>query len=225
MRGVLLGALLLLFAAPAFADFPALYDVKGVTADDAVNIRASRSNSAAIIGTVTAVQKRIEVVRLSADGLWSLVNTEQRTGWVASRFLSLTPRAIHHDIDIYSCFGGKPSWTLTFGVGTHYGFPIGLSYQSEGQKKIRYWQDYLIYGLQKNGDFLATANAHEHSIITSWRRKRTAIAIVTHQTCIDETSGREFGLSVDIMRSESDIPHQESGCCSLGTIPPPAGSN
>ena len=152
------------------------------------------------------------------------MNTDQRSGWVLRRFLYLTPRAIHHHIDIYTCFGGDPSWLLKFGVGTHFGFPIGISYESKDQK-VRYSQDYFIYGLQKNGHLLVTANDNQHSIVPSLRRKRTAITLVSRQICVDEMSEREFGLSVDFMRSEGDRSYKKSGCCSLATTQPPAMSN
>ena len=66
---------------------PALYDVTGVAADDALNIRAEPAANAEIIGTLPSDARSVEVVAVDASGKWALVNSAERSGYLALRFL------------------------------------------------------------------------------------------------------------------------------------------
>jgi hypothetical protein len=80
--------LALLVAMPAAAqDLPALFRVTGVAANDVLNIRAEPSARAAIIGSFRPDAGGIEVVALSADGRWGLVNSGEQAGWSSMRYL------------------------------------------------------------------------------------------------------------------------------------------
>lgn len=68
-------------------DFPALYHVIDVADDDVLNVRAQPDAQSAIIGTLLHDEADVEVMALSDDGKWGLINVGENAGWVAIRFL------------------------------------------------------------------------------------------------------------------------------------------
>jgi hypothetical protein len=114
-------AALLLLATPAAAQdaLPILADVTGVAADDVLNVRAAPNAGAEIVGTLAPDMRGVEVAGLDPSGGWGLVNSGERAGWAAMRFLA--PRA-----DVWragalpeglTCFGTEPFWSLRPGGG------------------------------------------------------------------------------------------------------------
>ena len=108
-----------LVAAPALADelplpMPALYDVTGVADDDVLNIRALPSSDAEIIGGIEPFETEVEVIAVSRNSEWGLVNAGEFSGWASLSFLTpseVTTGAYGLPIG-FSCFGTEPFWSL-----------------------------------------------------------------------------------------------------------------
>jgi len=116
LRALSLGLVLLALAAAPLAAQPAprLHDVTGVAADDVLNIRAGPSARTAIIGALAPDATAVEVVATAADGRWGQVNTAERAGWVALRFMQAQPLVTgpHGLPRGVRCFGTEPFWSL-----------------------------------------------------------------------------------------------------------------
>ena len=119
MRWLLAMALMIFaLAGPGQAQdqYPALFDVKGVAADDMLNIRAAPDTAAEIVGMFDHNAEGIEVVRLDETGKWALVNYFDTSGWVSLRYLDRLPTTGSvWDIRPASCYGTEPFWGLTLG--------------------------------------------------------------------------------------------------------------
>ena len=84
----LLAALLLLPTFLSAGEFPALFSVTGVAANDVLNIRETASASADKLGALQHNAKNVEVVAVDDARKWALVNTGETAGWVAFRYLA-----------------------------------------------------------------------------------------------------------------------------------------
>ncbi|QDI77515.1 peptide-binding protein [Leisingera aquaemixtae] len=190
-------ALLWLAAAalPAAAqEFPALYSVAGVAADDVLNIRSAPSASAEIIGTLAPDQAGVEVVAADGSGTWGLVNSGERSGWAALRYL--TRASTEDGLALprrFSCFGTEPFWILniTQDGAADYATPGG-------------------HTRLKAGRVLTSRNHGGHYLLPL---EGGAGAVIRRSACSDGMSDRTFGLSVDLF--QLDTPDLQSGCCSL----------
>lgn len=113
--------LALVLAPPASAkDFPALYRVTDVAADDVLNIRAEPHAGAEIVGSFAPGASGIEVVALSESGTWGLVNTGEGSGWSSMHYLSRMDDGNWRDGEQFlHCFGTEPFWSLRIFLPTH----------------------------------------------------------------------------------------------------------
>ncbi|MFN3662859.1 SH3 domain-containing protein [Yoonia sp.] len=94
---------------------PALYEVTGVASDDQLNIRAAPDAGSDIIGALAFDRTAVEVIALSTAGGWALVNHEERSGWVAARFLQrsdIAPGPLGFPARNLTCYGTEPFWSL-----------------------------------------------------------------------------------------------------------------
>ena len=109
----------LAMSAPLAADverFPALYQVTGVRSDDILNIRREPSATSAKIGAFAFDQSEIEVVDLSTDEKWALINFEGQSGWTAVLYLQLMAGQPFENLpEGMLCSGTEPFWDLRFG--------------------------------------------------------------------------------------------------------------
>ena len=191
---------LCLLALPMRAQtLPQLHDVTGVAADDVLNIRAAPSAQAEIIGALSSDASGIEVVARDATGRWGQVNTGERAGWVALRFMA--PRGVV--IDNYNlpvgltCFGTEPFWSLTPVEGT-------LSYTTPGMAP----RDLSLWIAQDSG-----VSDDLRRMIRFAGLDGPAVAFIYPAACNDGMSDRAFGLAVSAMLGlDSSL---LSGCCSL----------
>ena len=110
--------LLVALAGPARATqeylLPTLFDVTGVAADDVLNVRAEPDARAEIVGALAPDAEGVEVVAHDASGRWGLVNTAERSGWVAMRYLAYRtdvwePAALPEGL---RCVGTEPFWSI-----------------------------------------------------------------------------------------------------------------
>ncbi|MEX0283964.1 MAG: SH3 domain-containing protein, partial [Paracoccaceae bacterium] len=138
---VLLGAMGLPVVAQT--TFPALYDVTGVAADDVLNIRAEASGSSEVVGSLGSNQQEVEVVAADGSGKWLQVNTQERSGWVAARFMKARETGDYLLGRSVNCFGTEPFWSLDMIQGARatlsrqdadpLSFPAGLMSRGAGR--------------------------------------------------------------------------------------------
>ena len=93
---------------------PDLFDVTGVAAVDALNVRSAPDAQAEIMGALDSDATDVEITAI--QGGWGRVNQGERSGWTAMRFLSrqddtwmagaIPPALV--------CFGTEPFWSLGF---------------------------------------------------------------------------------------------------------------
>ena len=88
---VILWAALALPAIATQDGWPALHDVTGVSAGDALNIRERPDASSPIIGGLASDAEGVEVIRPNERLTWGLVNVGERTGWVSLLYLERRP--------------------------------------------------------------------------------------------------------------------------------------
>ena len=183
-------------AAPALATqdgWPALHDVAGVAADDALNVRAFPSASAGIVGTLRPDATGVEVVRPTDDLGWGLVNVGEGTGWVSLAFLDRQPgQWFGAPPALASCFGTEPFWTLTFA-----GDDLTLS-TPEREVPGR-----VLSRPAPSGD------RRRHGLVMAFEGLR--VASVRYEPCDDGMSDRAYGLGIDVI-ADADL---LSGCCTL----------
>lgn len=194
----LIGALFFGTAATA-QSLPQLYDVTGVEAGDTLNVRASDSASAEIIGTLARDAQAVEVIAVNDAGTWGQVNTAESAGWVNLRYLA--ERGVH--IDHYNlpdglfCMGTEPFWSAqNTGGQFHYDTPDAPA------RDMAIWmaQDSGIEGdLRRMVQFAGTTGP--------------GMAFIYPSTCSDGMSDRAYGLSISLMTAP-DAPLL-SGCCTL----------
>lgn len=194
----LIGALFLSSAATA-QTLPQLYDVTGVEAGDALNIRATDSASAEVIGTLARDAQSVEVVAMNDAGTWGQVNTTEASGWVNLRYLA--ERGVH--IDHYNlpdglfCMGTEPFWSIqNTGGQLHYDTP------DTPARDMEIWmaQDSGIGGdLRRMVQFAGISGS--------------GMAFIYPAACSDGMSDRSYGLSISLMTAP-DAP-MLSGCCTL----------
>ncbi|MGC1495002.1 MAG: SH3 domain-containing protein [Sulfitobacter sp.] len=200
MRGLLI-ACLLFFATSAAADFPALFDVYGVAEDDVLNARKEPSAQSDIVGALKPDTQSIEVIRLSKDGRWALVNFGEGTAWTATQFLkpssklTLIPPRMR-------CFGTEPFWDL------HISWPTtspSVDFSLAGDRE----QNFIVQ---------QTDGLSGRSVIMSGPRETDDIHLLTavkRQYCSDGMSDREFGLGVELFILNGGNWQNYTGCCSL----------
>lgn len=189
--------LLVLFFLPPLAamaeDYPALFDVSGVAADDVLNIRAQPSASSEIIGTLAPDARNVEVIR--ASGGWGMVNAGERSGWVSMRFLEAQPGGDYALSRMMTCFGTEPFWNLdiTQGELAHFSLPGGgTSHYTVGllQRSSNRTDRFALFG-------------------------GSLVAAIARASCSDGMSDRAYGLSVDLFPDTEGGKGFYSGCCSL----------
>lgn len=198
-------ALVLMGAQPASAvaspSLPSLFDITGIAGDDVLNIRATASARADIIGTLSADARAIEVVAMDDSRRWAQVNAGERSGWVASRYLA-------HRIEVWApgglpttlqCFGTEPFWSLA---------PE---------------QDALAFSTMGGGDQRLSLDVVLDSGVPGWPRRaiiarsdtRTLTATITQADCSDGMSDRSYGLETTVILQEAGEFSMLTGCCSI----------
>lgn len=212
MRRRAAAALLWLAAAvlPAAAqEFPALYSVAGVAADDVLNIRSTPSASAEIIGTLAPDQAGVEVVAADSSGAWGLVNSGERSGWAALRFLTQEPRDDwrKRQKQALNCFGTEPFWSLALDETPNLTTP--------GGPEIPFVLLAREPGSNHSGKSGFHAIRRDDGNISN-TEPLTLSGTLTAQQCSDGMSDRSFGISIDLLQlrgaGQLDV---LSGCCSL----------
>jgi len=199
MRGFLT-ALALLVAQPLAAqDLPALYRVTGVAADDVLNIRAAPSASAAILSHFAPGQGGIEIIALSDNGRWGLVNTGEGTGWSAMRYLAREGDAGWRSGSVpMRCFGTEPFWSLTVFLPGH-----RAEFLTPDNGGVELVTDAGALPSTEYPPTLAVPFVGAHH----------GMAVIRPGACDDGMSDMQFGLQALVYFRLN--PQGLSGCCSL----------
>lgn len=185
-------------ALPVFAqDFPAAYSVKGVAADDVLNIRAEPSSTAPAIGEIGPYALNIEVLETSPDGKWGKVGMPEGNGWVSMAFLSYIPPTDPFLIQRpLSCFGTEPFWSVSL-------HPRGAEYNSP---------DTGVVPLTVTHEAVAPSG---FMVAVEEGPTLNRTLIITREVCSDGMSDRVFGFATRLFLEAPDGNAAYSGCCTL----------
>lgn len=203
MRAAALALCLALAASPAWATqdaFPALYSVKDVASNDALNVRASPDAESQIVGTLPFDARDIEVVELAPRADWGRVNVDGLSGWVSLRFMARHPgQWMGAFPKVARCFGTEPFWGLNrSGDGYAFSTPNGPE-----TRLMPTWE----------GSSLGRRDRHAMTLSGAGT---SAMAVISYAACSDGMSDMRFGLTIDLIRKGGpDGPALHSGCCTL----------
>ena len=204
-RAGLVLALALLAAWPAQATqeyiLPTLFDVAGVEASDVLNIRAAPSADAEIIGALAHDARGIEVVAHDRTGRWGRVNTDERSGWVALRYLAYRtdvwqegslPPSLH-------CLGTEPFWALDIAEKA-----VTFSTPGPSEQRLK------LESVLGTGVF-----RHPHRALIATAPARRLTAVIAPAACSDGMSDRAYGLRASLVLEGEGAPELLTGCCSV----------
>ncbi len=187
---------------------PRLYDVTRVASNDVLNVREKPSASSAKIGELAHNNLAVEVIALSANGKWGLVNSDDQSGWVSMQFMKPSLAAHEPPLDL-ACAGTEPFWSLIFDPSR-----IGQA-------------DWSMMGLTESESFYEgfwtapAVNRSNQSFAFSMSPDKTgsginASGIISTEICSDGMSDRVYGYAIDLILSGSQTMYV-TGCCSVGT--------
>jgi len=204
MRHIILAFILIWPLALAAQTLPALYDVRDVAADDVLNIRANASVGSHIIGALAPDQQAVEIIELSENKKWGLVNTSEQSGWASMRYLRpVGGRAWPSgQIPLY-CFGTEPFWSLQIK-------PVS------GNARFELMGETPEILLIKQ--FLQSARGYPPEIHIRFDNIGVNGANLTGNICSDQMSDRLYGIEAQIFSVSDDPltpPSMGYGCCSL----------
>lgn len=177
--------------------FPAAYQVTGVTKDDMLNIRAEPNASSDILAHIEPFATAIELLAVSSDGKWGRVGLPEGNGWVALRYLELTPPADPFEVPRpFSCRGTEPFWSVSL-------YPRGAEYNSPQTGAVP--MEVLSEDVSPQGYLIRLQEG------PSLRRT----LIISRGLCNDGMSDRDFGFSTHMFMESADGNATYTGCCTL----------
>lgn len=192
---------LTLGGAAAAQGLPALHDVTGVAAGDALNVRSGPAPDAPVIGTLAPDATGIEVVAIDATGGWARHNLGEGAGWSALRYLAARPGQWQPgEVPAsLSCFGTEPFWSLRREDGT-------MVVEIPEVRRVLDSETALDAGIP--GD-------PRRALVLAGATTRIT-ATVTPAACSDGMSDRAFGLAaMVVLQEEKAVPMLLTGCCSI----------
>lgn len=195
MRAAAILGTLLLLAAPADTraqQLPYLARVSGVGAGDVLNIRAAPSARAPIVGSLPPDMPGVEVIGRNGDGTWVMLNSGERAGWAAARYLAADAAGASPLERVTRCFGTEPDWTLDIAPGgaTAVLFRIG------GPREDL-----------RAGPVSPGRNRTDRALLPLGRYN----AVLSAAHCGDGMSDRVFAIEVNLMSGDEVW----TGCCTI----------
>lgn len=197
---------LLALAGPAAATqeyvLPTRFDVTEIAEGDMLNVRAAPDGGAEIIGTLAPDATAVEVVAHDRTGRWGQINTAERSGWVAMRFLA-------YRTDVWQpgrlpeglrCLGNEPFWSFAAKEGA-----VVLAEPGEADRRLPL-ASVLDTGVPGDPRRALVAEAEGLRLT----------ATLTPQACSDGMSDRAYGLSTLAVREQAGGAGLLAGCCTLG---------
>lgn len=185
-------------------ELPALHDVTGVAHDDVLNIREEPNANTPIIAELAFNARNIEVVALSEDARWGLVNAMETSGWVAMRYLMPVPGdGWAHPGASLSCGGTEPFWDMAINGDT----PGQAVFQAMAEDHKR------SFTLQWHTGQVARP---DHTIgLGGFGPTGEMTAVIRNEACHDGMSDRNFGLDIDLFFHNGEQASGFEGCCSV----------
>ena len=181
---------------------PDTFAVKDVADDDVLNIRSLPGTDGEIIGSLGPAAESIEVIRLSEDGRWGLVNQAEQAGWVSMRFME-NEQSEYALLDRQlSCSGTEPFWGFSF-------MPDGPAQFNDSNLSeepidlVTGWKAKQWY--HRGGPEIAEFKS-ENRVLT---------ASFTRGYCDDGMSDYEYGIVFVGHLTDGALGMSYSGCCSL----------
>jgi len=200
MRTVALSLLLAIAQPLAAQDFPSIFNVVDVAADDVLNIRAAPDAGAEIIGSLGPNETGVEVVSTGADGGWGQVSAGERAGWVSMRYLERVGPEMGFQRSLprpMRCYGTEPFWSMTLADG-------GDAYETpEAGSEPLGLRAEERFGLD---GFASYSRPYEGSRLT---------LLVDPQVCSDGMSDRVFGLRARLVLTDPEGAEVRRGCCTM----------
>lgn len=180
---------------------PALFDVQNVASDDVLNVRKTPDARSEIVGVLAYDTKSVEVVTLSEDGKWGLVNSDDfSTGWVLLRFMTQVapdPVATDFERDLW-CFGNEPYWRLLSTAK-------GDAFLSDGDRDIRL--------MRRFAPLLAENRGFSRQVMVAGADGVEVTGVLTPEQC--RPNEGVFGFGFDLLIIKGQNRRFASGCCSL----------
>ncbi|SPJ23226.1 COG3650 family protein [Palleronia abyssalis] len=201
IRAILI-TMILAVAAPAMATqnaVPGLYAVADVADDDTLNVRERPNANAAILGELGPGARNVEVVDLSDEADWGLVNIDGRSGWVSMAFLRPMPNEFQGRFPSpATCFGTEPFWSVEIDTKE-------VSFARAGEQTMTFTA----------GNRTTAEGRRDRWSLRAFDEGRSLTTVIGTDLCTDGMSDQTFGLSGDVILSTDDSHVLLSGCCSL----------
>ena len=187
-------------------ELPALFDVTDVAHNDILNVRELPDSTSDVLGFLAFNDRNVEVVDLSENSKWGLVNFGEISGWVSMRYMTIVPG---DEWFISSaqlvCGGTEPFWDMT------------MNAPNEGMASFASMSDEVAfdYSIDWHGGQIGRLN---NTIGLGGTRSDNVggfSAVIRRDSCNDGMSGMNFGLAIDLFLHESGEPAGYEGCCSL----------
>ncbi len=181
-------------------EYPALYDVRGVAADDVLNLRAGPGVSHPVLGSLRPDAQEVEVIGPSANGRWLQINLGEQTAWASSFYMQRRGPIWSFGLPSpLACFGTEPFWSLDRDGGT-------VTLTDMGFTERRY-QEVWSGPATGGGD---------QAFGAVWQSSETRLsATLRREACNDGMSDRAFGMSILLIDETAEGAQMLSGCCSL----------
>lgn len=181
---------------------PTLTDVSGVASNDVLNIRLGQHHTTDIVGTLAHDATGVEVVSLSEDARWALVNSAESSGWVRTKFLTEATLADWHDFDAaLSCVGTEPFWSF----GLNRGATVA-SFESIDLPAIGYDVDWTSGLIARPVQEIGLGGGTSSDGFS---------ALIEQGLCSDGMSDRAFGLTIRLFIHTAGGTSGYGGCCSI----------
>lgn len=185
---------------------PALFDVINVAPEDTLNVREGPSASEPALSELAFNARNIEVVAVSSNGRWGLVNIDETSGWVSMRYLAYAPSDDWESASAHlSCGGTEPFWSLSLNRPSS-GVAVFSAMAEETSRH---------YTIEWHGGQAGRAMTSIGLGGTRHDGRENLSAVIQREACHDGMSDRNFGLSIDVFLHSSGEPEGYQGCCSL----------
>ncbi|GAA6165621.1 hypothetical protein NBRC116590_33250 [Pelagimonas sp. KU-00592-HH] len=198
----LLAAPLLLPTLLSAGEFPALFSVTGVAANDVLNIRETANASADKLGALAHNAENVEVVAVDDARKWALINTGETAGWVAFRYLARqSETGWAWDRIGLECFGTEPFWSAATDADRSL-----LAFQFFDDPVEHFAVQWTSHPENYTVGTLGLGAASPSG---------SAFATVRSALCSDGMSDRTYGLATELFILRDGTPTGYRGCCTL----------
>ena len=172
------------------------FKVTDVRDDDVLNIRAGPSAQYDIVGRYFPRESLVEVLGVTRDQKWALVNISEGVGWTSMRYLAPISPVTYKTSNVpfaLRCSGGEPNWMATLGRKTISFSVFGSISDTYRLESVRAY---------RNPWTVTLVGGNASSVAFDIRKDE--------QLCSNE-AGNLFPWFVDAFIAESTY----TGCCSL----------